>query len=79
MVDNTFEVVNEYGDNEIINVIKYFKFKNNDSKYIIYKKNIDNMLYAAELNENEENIYLNPIKEQSILNDIKKYMESINE
>jgi len=79
MAKDIMSVFNLNGELEDIEVIKYFKFKNDDSKYIIYKSVQDRGLkyevYAAKVSETEEAIYLENIDDSNVLNNIRKVME----
>ncbi len=79
MAKDMMSVFNLNGELENIEVIKYFKFKNDNNKYIIYKSVQDKgskyRVYAAKVSEDEETIYLENIDDLNFLNNIRKVME----
>lgn len=81
MDNNIIEVLNEKNEKEKIEVLKYFTLKINQKDYIIYKslnnsKN-DTLIFSAEIEETENEIYLKQIKENEILEKIKNIMEEL--
>ena len=77
-MSNIIEITNENNQKEKIKVLKYFKLKNKE--YIIYK-NIGvfskKEVYAAEINESEDEISLLPIEDKEVLKTINEIMESM--
>lgn len=80
--EKIINVFNEKGKLEKIEILKYFTLKFNQKDYIIYKnldlntKN-DSLVFSAEVEENDDNIYLKPIVNKEISEKIKKIMEEI--
>ena len=80
--DNVITVMNPDGVFEKIEVLQFFKFKNDDKKYIIYKyyddkqKN-ENLIFSAEVIENEDSILLDAITDKDIVEKMKQLMEEM--
>lgn len=76
------EVYNQDEKLEKIEVLKYFSLKQNNKDYIIYKPlttnlNSDVSIFSAEINENEDSIFLMPIENKEIESLMKDVAEKL--
>ncbi len=80
--ENIIEVINESNKTEKIEVLKYFKFKNDDRTYIIYKNAHDisknkSIIFSAEVIEDDDSITLKEINDENIVEKIRQIAEEI--
>ena len=80
--ENIIEVINELNKTEKIEVLKYFKFKNDDRTYIIYKtvqdvSNNKSIIFSAEVIEEDDSISLREITDENIVEKIRQIAEEI--
>ena len=76
------EVYNQDEKLEKIEVLKYFSLKQNNKDYIIYKplttnSNSDVLIFSAEINENEDSIFLMPRENKEIESLMKDVAEKL--
>lgn len=78
MQNNVIAITNPIGQTEFVKILKYFKFNNSNSKYIIYTNNNNlssNTIFAAEIIENDNEIILNNIEDQNIISKIQQLID----
>ena len=79
MADDELLIINEEGQLETIKILKYFKLKNDDHKYVIYKNIKQNRasykIFASEVIEDDSSIVLKGIKNEVIANKIQEMIK----
>lgn len=80
--ENIIDVIDEKGRKDRIEILKYFTLKSNNKDYIIYKKenkkNTDEKVFASQVIENKNDIFLKEIKESELINKMQKIMEDFS-
>lgn len=75
--NNILEVFTESGIVEKIYVLKYFKINSINKNFIIYKKINNNLIFSAEVIDEETEYKLEKIHDKEVLKIIQKHMEGL--
>ena len=84
MEKDTIKIIDENGQEKVVDIVAFFTLKSNRKKYLIYtenkkeeKGNVE--IYTSELTENDKGaIILAGVEDEMVWNDIKQVLVNIS-
>ena len=84
MEKDTIKIIDENGQEKVVDIVAFFTLKSNRKKYLIYTKNKKDEkgnveIYTSELTENDKGaIILAGVEDEMVWNDIKQVLVNIS-
>ena len=84
MEKHTIKIIDENGQEKVVDIVAFFTLKSNRKKYLIYTENKKDEkgnveIYTSELTENDKGaIILAGVEDEMVWNDIKQVLVNIS-
>ncbi|MCI5879640.1 MAG: DUF1292 domain-containing protein [Bacillales bacterium] len=84
MEKDTIKIIDENGQEKVVDIVAFFTLKSNRKKYLIYTENKKDEkgnveIYTSELTENDKGaIILAGVEDEMVWNDIKQVLVNIS-
>ena len=84
MEKDTIKIIDENGQEKVVDIVAFFTLKSNRKKYLIYTENKKDEkgnveIYTSELTENDKGaIILAGVEDEMVWNDIKQVLVDIS-
>lgn len=84
MEKDTIKIIDENGQEKVVDIVAFFTLKSNRKKYLIYTENKKDEkgnveIYTSELTENDNgSIILAGVEDEIVWNDIKQVLVNIS-
>lgn len=84
MEKDTIKIIDENGQEKVVDIVAFFTLKSNRKKYLIYTENKKDEkgnveIYTSELTENDKGaILLAGVEDEMVWNDIKQVLVNIS-
>ena len=84
MEKDTIKIIDENGQEKVVDIVAFFTLKSNRKKYLIYTENKKDEkgnveIYTSELTENDKGaIILACVEDEMVWNDIKQVLVNIS-
>ena len=84
MQKDTIKIIDENGQEKVVDIVAFFTLKSNRKKYLIYTENKKDEkgnveIYTSELTENDKGaIILAGVEDEMVWNDIKQVLVNIS-
>lgn len=84
MEKDTIKIIDENGQERVVDIVAFFTLKSNRKKYLIYTENKKDEkgnveIYTSELTENDKGaIILAGVEDEMVWNDIKQVLVNIS-
>lgn len=84
MEKDTIKIIDENGQEKVVDIVAFFTLKSNRKKYLIYTENKKDEkgnveIYTSELTENDNgSIILAGVEDEMVWNDIKQVLVNIS-